>query len=252
MNPYELIELKRSSFTKTDLHIVDLINANADAIFRNATITSLAKEYEISQASLTRFIQKLGYPSYSEFKFDIYRCEKQSLTYEGSKETILESYSNLILQMQNVIKDDELKEIAKEIAKARTVVTVGMHKSYLPAQSLQYNLCKLSKPTIAFCSDDRHEVKHFITKDDVMILFTAEGASAKDFIDDYKDKDVSIILVTMNDKTPIRKYVKHMIWLPNSRNQNMHKYLENQVFFLVFADLLTSYVAKEIEKGELK
>lgn len=250
MNPYELIELKRSSFTKTDLHIVDLINENADAIFRNATITSLAKEYAISQASLTRFIQKLGYPSYNEFKFDIYRCEKQSLTYEGSKETILESYSNLILQMQNVIKENELKEIAEEIAKARTVVTVGMHKSFLPAQSLQYNLLKLAKPSVAFSSDDRHEIKHFITKEDIIIIFSAEGASAKDFIDDYKDKDVPIILITMNDKTSIRKYAKHLIWLPNSRNQNMRKYLENQVFFLVFADLLTSYVAKEVQKGE--
>lgn len=250
MNPYELIELKRSSFTKTDLHIVDLINENADAIFRNATITSLAKEYAISQASLTRFIQKLGYPSYNEFKFDIYRCEKQSLTYEGSKETILESYSNLILQMQNVIKENELKEIAEEIAKARTVVTVGMHKSFLPAQSLQYNLLKLAKPSVAFSSDDRHEIKHFITKDDIIIIFSAEGASAKDFIDDYKEKDVPIILITMNDKTSIRKYAKHLIWLPNSRNQNMRKYLENQVFFLVFADLLTSYVAKEVQKGE--
>ena len=73
MNPYELIDLKKSSFTKTDLHIVDLVTKNADAIFRNATITNLAKEYGISQASLTRFIQKLGYTSYSEFKFDIYR-----------------------------------------------------------------------------------------------------------------------------------------------------------------------------------
>ena len=250
MNPYELIELKKSSFTKTDLHIVELVEQNADAIFRNATITNLAKEYDISQASLTRFIQKLGYPNYNEFKFDIYRCEKQSLTTQGNKESILEAYSALILQMQNVIKEEELVQIAKEIAKARTVVTIGMHKSFLPAQSLQYNLLKLAKHATAFSNDDRHEIKHFITQDDIMILFSAEGNSAKEFIDDYKEKDVPIILVTMNDKTPIRKYAKHVIWLPNSRNQNMHKYLENQVFFLVFADLLTSYVAKEIQKGE--
>lgn len=250
MNPYELIELKRSSFTKTDQHIVDLVEKNADAIFRNATITNLAKEYDISQASLTRFIQKLGYPSYNEFKFDIYRCEKQSLTTQGSKETILEAYSGLILQMQNVIKDEDLQAIACEIAKARTVVTIGMHKSFLPAQSLQYNLLKLAKPTMAFSNDDRHEIKHFVTKEDIIVLFTAEGASAKEFIEEYKEKDIPIVLITMNDKCPIKKYAKHVIWLPNSRNQNMHKYLENQVFFLVFADLLTSYVAKEIQKGE--
>ena len=250
MNPYELIDLKKSSFTKTDLHIVDLVTKNADAIFRNATITNLAKEYGISQASLTRFIQKLGYPSYSEFKFDIYRSEKQSLTNEGGSKSILESYSNLILQMRNVLKDDDLQMIAKEIAQARNVVTIGMHKSYLPAQSFQYNMLKLAKPSIAFNADDRHEIKHFITSEDVVLLFTAEGDSAKEFIDEFKDREVSIILITINDKTSIKKYAKHVIWLPNSRNQNMHKYLENQVFFLVFADLLTSYVAKEIQKGE--
>lgn len=248
MNPYELIELKQSSFTKTDRHIVELINKNADAIFRNATITNLAKEYDISQASLTRFIQKLGYPSYNEFKFDIYRCEKQSLTNDTSKETILEAYSSLILQMQNIIKEEELKEIAAEIAKARNIVCVGMHKSYLPAQSMQYNLLKLAKSAMAFSSDDRHEIKHFINSDDIMLLFSAEGSSAKEFLEDYKEKDVSIILITMNEKTSIRKYASHVIWLPNSRNQNLHKYLENQVFFLVFADLLTSYVANEIQQ----
>lgn len=249
MNPYELIELKQNSFTKTDHHIVVLINENADAIFRTNTVTELAKEYSISQASLTRFIQKLGYATYSEFKFDIYRCEKQSLTKTGSTESILESYAGLILQMQNIIKEDELITIAKEIAQARNVVTIGMHKSYLPAQSLQYNLLKLAIPSISFSSDDRLEIKHFITSKDVIILFTAEGDSAKAFVDEYKDKQIPIILVTMNDKTSIRKYAKHVIWLPNSKNQNKHKYLENQVFFLVFADLLTSYVANEMQKG---
>ena len=71
MNPYELIDLKKSSFTKTDLHIIDLVTKNADAIFRNATITNLAKEYGISQASLTRFIQKLGYPSYNSIFIEV-------------------------------------------------------------------------------------------------------------------------------------------------------------------------------------
>ena len=50
----------------------------------------------------------------------------------------------------------------------------------------------------------------------------------------------------MNDKLSIKKYCDQYIWLPSSTNQNFQQYLENQIVFFLYIDLLTSQIAKKI------
>ena len=51
-------------------------------------------------------------------------------------------------------------------------------------------------------------------------------------------------LITMSDKHSMRNKVDHVIWLPNYKNQGYPQYLESQVVFMVFVDLLTSHIAQ--------
>ena len=83
MNPFEKIELKKDTFTKKEMIVYNILQKNPDLILRGS-ITSLAKDYQVSQSTITRFCQKIGYDGFNEFKFDVFRSEKQ-----GRQEQIL-------------------------------------------------------------------------------------------------------------------------------------------------------------------
>jgi len=48
----------------------------------------------------------------------------------------------------------------------------------------------------------------------------------------------------MNDKLSLKKHTKNYIWLPSTINQGFQNYLENQVVFFIYTDILTSQIAK--------
>ena len=58
------------------------------------------------------------------------------------------------------------------------------------------------------------------------------------------DKYFNLSIITMNDKLSIKKYTNNYIWLPSTINQGFQNYLENQVIFFIYTDILTSEIAK--------
>ncbi|MDB2109339.1 MULTISPECIES: MurR/RpiR family transcriptional regulator [Clostridium] len=248
MNPYELMELKKDSFTKNELMIYEYVKENAYEIFRG-TIVDMAVDIGVSQPAITRFCQKLGYDNFSSFKMHLYKAEKQALSDKNDVEMsyqVLESYKKLISKLDTVINKEELESFAKSIIKARRVFTIGTHKSRLSAELLKYNLMKFGINCNSFSSDDRHELINVANKDDLVIVISANCESTKGFIKEIFNEEMKVALITMNSKVVNKSSYEHYIWLPNSKNQNEKIYTENTVVFSVFIDLLTSFVAKEI------
>jgi len=56
--------------------------------------------------------------------------------------------------------------------------------------------------------------------------------------------DFNLSIITMNDKLSLKKHTKNYIWLPSTINQGFQNYLENQVVFFIYTDILTSEIAK--------
>ena len=99
MNPFEKMELKKETFTKKEMIIYDLLHNDLEIILRSSA-TDLSKDYHVSQATITRFCQKLGYDGFNEFKFDVFRYQKQGVTSTLKENNSLDLYIHLI----NIIK----------------------------------------------------------------------------------------------------------------------------------------------------
>lgn len=50
----------------------------------------------------------------------------------------------------------------------------------------------------------------------------------------------------MNDKLSLKKLSDNYVWLPSSTNQGFEVYLENQIIFFLYVDLLTSEITEHI------
>ena len=143
MNPFEKMDLKKDSFTKKELILYDVLKDNLQNIL-SFSASDLSKQYNISQSTITRFCQKIGYDGYNEFKFDVFRSGKQGNTSKDDLST-LDAYIKLIEILKSSIDYEKLNQFANDIVKANSIIILGMHKSALPAKLLQFNLYMVKK-----------------------------------------------------------------------------------------------------------
>ena len=124
-----------------------------------------------------------------------------------------------------------------------------MHKSALPAKLLQYNLFKYGKKAIFLdYGDIVNDFQQLVREDDMVIIYTNRGnvlgsinSTLRELI---KKVSFNLSIITMNDKLSLKKHTKNYIWLPSTINQGFQNYLENQVVFFIYTDILTSQIAK--------
>lgn len=247
MNPFEQMQIKQGAFTATDRQVCDAFVNNVDAVLRGSA-TSLAEDFGISQPAITRFCQKLGYRGFSDFRAAIYQHHKSASTGD-SPSTTIEWYSKLLRLIPAAMEDADLESFVTRLTSSRRVVTTGFHKSSLSAQLLNFNLLKLGVIS-SFAPYDQLTVDQSMTDKDTLVIFSAGSKVYKDILDTLADnageRRPYIVLVTMSRKNPLNAKADQVIWLPSYQNQNYSQYLETQISFMVFIDLLTTKLAQQI------
>ena len=243
MNPLNKIDLKKDTFTKKEMIIYNILKENPDLILRGS-IATLSKDYNVSQSTITRFCQKIGYEGFNDFKFDVFRYEKQDTIEDSPGESRIDNYCNLFKILEETLDQDKMKKLANDIMKSETVIVMGSHKSALPAEMLRFNLLKFGKKVLYVSSDLIHDLNHFVTEKDMIIYFTNRGSSLPHYKSALKhiknEKNCNITILSMNNKLALKNFCDNFIWLPSSVNQHFDKYLENQIVFFLYIDLLVS------------
>lgn len=246
MNPFEQMELKKASYTKKEMEVYEVLINNIDDILRDSAMT-IAEAHHISQSAITRFCQKLGYQGFNDFKYDVYKYQKSGSTTQDPS-SVMDYYAKLLHLIPNAVTPEAFSQLAEMIVSAHFTAINGYHKSSLPAQLLEMNLTKFSIPSAYVPADRAHTLAQRCPHpEDLIIFFSATSNIYRETIDNIleliPEKRPKTILITMNDKHPIRNKVDRVFWLPNYKNQGYAQYLESQVVFMVFVDLLTSYIA---------
>lgn len=247
MSPYEKIENLKNEFTKKEMIVYNILQKNPDLILRG-NLSDLSEKYNVSQPTITRFCQKIGYQGLNDFKFDVFRYEKQHIEESEPSYSVIDQYKRLLSILEDSLDPAQMDELAQKIIHSNTVYVTGYHKSSLPAQMMQMNLFKVNKRAIFFASDMLHDLANIVTNQDMVIVFSNQGNGIqKNMLKHEKEmRHFTLTTITMKDKLPISKYSDHYIYLPSSINQHFDTYLENQVVFFIFVDLLTSKIAKYI------
>lgn len=248
MNPFEQMELKQGSYTTTDRQVHDVVVNNIDAVLRG-TATSLAEDFGISQPAITRFCKKLGYQGFSDFRIAVYQHHK-SAAVGDTPSTSIDYYCKLLQLIPAAMDDADIDGLVERLAGSRVVASTGFHKSALPAELLYLNLIKFGLVSVFSSYDHIAAIEQMLGPDDTLVIFSTTSKIYKDAIESVrelpKDKQPYIVLVTMNAKNPLRNKVDQVVWLPNYQNQNYTQYLESQVTFMVFVDLLTNAIAQKV------
>lgn len=146
------------------------------------SLTNLAKQCNVSKASVSRFCRKLGLYDYIDLQMLIrlnsndisYRNDKLSI--EQQKQIFCNELNNSTLNMVKIINDPVVEELISDIIKYNSISIFGHLQSSHIAYTLRNNLAMLSK--FCFCSQVFTEQKKKIlesTPKDLLIIFSSSG-----------------------------------------------------------------------------
>lgn len=219
---FEIISSQYFELTNSEKKVADYVLANRINT-QYMSISELAEECEVADATISRFCRRLGLSGYSAFKLELAKGSMgpRSITQESDiraavedegrkdfdlmcKARLRESVSALE-QTAKLISPSQLRQAAELLSKANRVICMGQGSSMVLAQEA-WTMFSTISPKFTFISDSHFQLNSvaLMSSEDV-ILFISYSGSTKAFQDIMKiskARGVKVILISRFPKSP--------------------------------------------------
>lgn len=249
MNPLDEIKVNLPKFTKKELVIADYILKNPVSAFQ-LTTEEIVKITKSSKPAFIRMCQKIGYSGYSDFRFALSRSfvsQNQTSSESDNITSITSRYIDFIEQIPKMISEDNLKDIASMIRKARKVKIFGLNRTGLSAQQLRLRMSKIGYDAEAVTDIVLvRDISASLTKDDLFIMISIKMSNDmySPFIKEFYNNGCPIVLITMNINHKFAEYISKTISLPYISKSDLTTFFDDQAVIFVFIEILLNELAK--------
>ena len=208
-NFWDLLAEKQHTLTKSGTLIADYLTKHAeDAQF--LSISSLAKECNMAEATIYRFCKQLGFEGYNEMKIALAQANATPAVYSSFSldpstctsaicENVYASFQAAITNTMNVLDFDAIDEAALLLQRASSVYCLGQGGSMVLANDIWVRFATISNK-FRNCGDSHTQLiaASLMGPGDV-ILFVSYSGSTHDMMDTLtvaKKAGAKIILIT--------------------------------------------------------
>lgn len=261
MNLKERISIYYTSLTTTEKRIYTQIMDNPHIIIDHSIIEA-GNLCHTSKSAMLRFAKKLGYRGYSEFKYAIEESIKKDLEDApriNNNETILHqissSFALTIQAIGQLNYDDQLQSLASDIDQYPYIKSIGIGNSAFCANQLVYSLYSHNKFIEGVVDDVQFSyLNNCLNEDYLLIIFSVSASSTTytKLMKTAKTKGSKIVLITMNNDSPINKLADIVFTLPSNiaptSSSSVLKQLDNRTTLYFFAEIISYYYGIFLEK----
>ncbi len=225
MRCLQRITLNKDAFTPGERIIADYILAHPDKL-KQCSSQELASILNISQSSIVKFAQRLGFKGFTNLKMALIEEWGQQSKQNAESEQHLHNDINVhdtpsviaeklfrakqqaLRMTTDSVNLAQLESVVAEIKAARRVQIMGMGGSSLVAKDLAYKLMKIGYPVMnEMDSHVQMTVAQSLGEGDVQIVISYSGALKEIFIaaQAAQEKGAKIIAITSLQDSPLRK-----------------------------------------------
>ena len=207
----ELINSNYPELTKNEIIIASYVKKNFNTI-SNLSVTELANLCEVGETTVFRFVKKLGYSGFPDFKLAVAReiavVEELALTTDETNKAI-KLKNRIVKQLERSCRDvdeNHVLEVAKMIKTSRRVVIMGVGSSGINAKFLEDRFIRLG--FLVKYIDDTHQQKMVaaaLTNKD-LIIFVSISGNTKELVETSKvakENNCKIVSITSYPKSPL-------------------------------------------------
>ncbi|QUJ70142.1 SIS domain-containing protein (plasmid) [Photobacterium sp. GJ3] len=220
------IDHYRDAFSPSEQKIATFILQDPDQVI-SLSSQQLAQQAEVSQSSIVKFTQKIGFKGFTAFKLAVSEelgrkkamgpgTEQQGLHNQITREDSLEIMAqklaqekqNSIVETTHAIDFAVLAKVVEAMDAAGKIQLVGIGGSALVAKDLGYKLLKIGIPVIA--EQDSHvqiSVSQTLKAGDVQIVISYSGRRKEVLLaaQTAKAKGAKVIAFTSLQQSPLRE-----------------------------------------------
>ena len=257
MSILDKIQNQRSSLSANGIKILDFILDEPSAIGSYSS-QALAAKVGVSQSSIVKLTQRLGFKGFTAFKLAIIedigrkhailvpeRPIHNKINSDDSSLTIaqklVQEKNHALIATTNAIDFSEFETITTLLNQAQRIQIVGIGGSALTAKDLAFKLLKIGMT--ALTEQDSHvqiATANALTKNDVQIVISYSG-SRKEILmaaQTALDKGATVIALTSTKKSPLRKLANFCIDTIADERQFRSSSISSRTAQNVITDLL--------------
>lgn len=213
---FDRIDAYRVNATKTELKFIDRVKEMNRHELIYLSITDLAENLGVAEATILRFCRKLGYKGFQDFKLHLSQDIATDTEDDQSKpKRLADEMTDAILQTYKQIDYDVCLELAERIIAARKLCVFAVGNSQIAAFSLKARLLKAG--INAENSSDNHTqaiITANLDRNDLLILYSVSGGT----LDIIKLAEIAhangtpVVVVTNYNKSPLSKYADYLLY----------------------------------------
>lgn len=179
----ELISRNFSKLSTIDKQIYQVIQLNIDQI-DTLTLQAISEQAYTSKSSVHRFIHKLGFEGFSEFKYHIMWHPEQST------ESLNNDLGQFIHHLTNKVNDTLLTKVAAYLSHAQAIFLLATgNDQYIQAQNFSRQLLKMGLTS-------------------TLIPTNADSELTRIVLDNLKTKQLLIVFSTSGDNLILQNYLE--------------------------------------------
>ncbi|WP_392562906.1 SIS domain-containing protein [Orbus sturtevantii] len=230
MNIVENLKINLENFSSGQKKIAQYILQHKDGI---AELPSqiLAQKIGVSQSSIIKFIQSLGFDGFTQFKlqlasdiirnnindkqlFPLHNQIERTDSFEIVAEKLLQEKQQALAHTTANVNFQVLKNLTKQIIKAQRIQIIGIGNSALTAKDLAYKLQKLGLAVSA--EADTHiqlAIVQSLKKTDLLIAISYTGKHKEICLSAQtaKKNGVPVYAITSLQQSPLRKIADYIL-----------------------------------------
>ncbi|MGI6230072.1 MAG: MurR/RpiR family transcriptional regulator [Tractidigestivibacter sp.] len=243
MDAFRQIDLHYGELTATEQKVADAVREDPES-FLQSTSTMVAKQVGVSQSTVSRFCQKVGYESFSDFRMNLMVSLSANTPRKKDEKQgdPIDYLCNMIRATDESLKKGTIKALAEEIVEARIVYTTGGGLSSAPAEALSLELLKYNIPSLYIPTGQEMIQMHVADARDLVIIFSSKNDTQRMLLNVLHETAASrrpkTVMVAHIPTHPLRKLVDEFIVLPTWQTERYPVYIEPMTSMLAFTSIL--------------
>ncbi|WP_024613869.1 MurR/RpiR family transcriptional regulator [Clostridium sp. Ade.TY] len=255
------LEKPRFRATKSDKALIEYIKSDLDN-FIYKSISVIAKESNVGEATITRFTKKMGFSGFQDFKVTLAKelsVKKNTSVIsshvhkdEGVIETankLLKSAIDILEGTTSKIDSNTISECKNIIMNSNRIYFVGIGYSGVVATDINYKFMRIGFNSIPIT--DSHTMvimSSIMNSDDVMIAVSHSGVTKEivKTVQQAKENGVKIITLTEDTDNPLRRLADYQLTYVSGETILETGSISSKIPQIFLLDLVYTEVIKEM------
>ncbi len=250
MNLHKRISLNARNLTKLEKDLLhQLLENYSKFTYKKFTIANIANEFLVSNTSVHRLSEKLGYDSFIQFKDDYFKRNENKVEKQNSNED--NEFINLMLDTHKLVSASISEEIIDKMNSCKKINIYGMGMSNYLGKIFQIKLQLLGIPA------EQHDDSRFMRlssrilnkEDDLVIMLSRSGETPEllEVLVEANIRGIDIVLITETRGSTFERMCKHVIYTGCTNDHDSD--IDTRLNFHIAMDML---IKRFIEKYKKK